>query len=995
MSCFSVGGAARLGVPNAGRLDKTSPPPVSGKICSRVSFSNGSGSRVSCGWSKRAGDVDQQQLLARLAHHGPNDRQIQLARTDQRVELQIDATFQVHFAAALQADRVAVEIDPVQVDVLALDAKVDFAAGERRRIGLANAEQFQQGQHHGDLVDVRLEQTDRARAAPGRPAITIAAERQQRVGTAADVLTLQFHFLSKLGQIAALQSHLQAIRQFRLKADSDIRRQLAADRLCGQRLRGASLDVGFRFRTKDDARRVDQQRSGDAGQLNVAVHHGIDVQVTAAGKRPVPAAADQVDVTVQVLDGEAALQTGVLNVQNDVPGGGGRLAAGRGAGEGQGTLHAQVAVQRQTFDRFAQFLGQRRQQVPIETDAIGDDIRQLHGPRAVVADAARAADADLRFFVRGGDVSQLDAPVAVMHRAGHFIQPIRKPSRLDRDAVAFVVRLLSPFLAGDLDAQGLAGGGVMDSDGQVIDGAPRTQLVPQQPCARLQRVPQFVFQRHLRAGQVQHQFAAPRRHTPPETRALDVRRVVAAAQILERPALVIPQQLAANHGQRIRKPLVVHAAVEQLDADLPMQFGIPRVGPLEAALDGQHAGRPQRSHDVAGMGVDQRGQQFFVERDRLLAAEFQPARRVRPGAADLAPKNRVLAAGRGSQIDLQAVVLQLQRPAAAFQPVGKTVIGERNVMTGDRHFGSPSLAVKVEPELGVNGPRGEVLPPHGLQVRAARLPGSGGPVRVGEFRPRWSAGSGRASPAAPVAASPSWHRCGHRPGPARHARCPTQTGRGRRTRDRAAGCPGFGRALRAPLTKNRIGSAELAPLPALNSRSSRPLTAATAARRCCRSIGSAARSWGDHCRPRTLPPTLQAALRCVDQSLKLDALKLVSRDAAADLHGRPRFLGGRPSSGDSVRIRSDLQASVAEIQGPPHAASRVGHLHGGVADRHGRVRRTEFGQRPQSLDVPRAVLLTLGPQFQSRQGTRAWLAVVGRTATLRRQAWHSANTSLT
>jgi hypothetical protein len=106
--------------------------------------------------------------------------------------------------------------------------------------------------------------------------------------------------------------------------------------------------------------------------------------------------------------------------------------------------------------------------------------------------------------------------------------------------------------------------------------------------------------------------------------------------------VVIPQQLAANHPQRIREPLVLNAAVEQFDLNLPVQFELPRIRSLEAAAGGEGARGPQQSHHVARAGIDQRGQQFFVQRNRPGTVELHPACRILPGVVEFAEESDVL-----------------------------------------------------------------------------------------------------------------------------------------------------------------------------------------------------------------------------------------------------------------------------------------------------------------------------------------------------------------
>ena len=92
-----------------------------------------------------------------------------------------------HFAAAVQADGVAREIDRVEIDVRAFDREVDVAFAEGGAVGLADAEDFQQRDHHRQLVDVGVVQLDAATAAQRTHVLARTPEIDRRPQLAADV----------------------------------------------------------------------------------------------------------------------------------------------------------------------------------------------------------------------------------------------------------------------------------------------------------------------------------------------------------------------------------------------------------------------------------------------------------------------------------------------------------------------------------------------------------------------------------------------------------------------------------------------------------------------------------------------------------------------------------------------------------------------------------------------------------------------------------------
>ena len=82
-----------------------------------------------------AADVDLHDLLAGAAKDFFNYRQVQFAAADDGVKVQFDVGLEIHLALAQQADGVAVEIDAVEIDVLAFDAVIHRAGAEGVAVG--------------------------------------------------------------------------------------------------------------------------------------------------------------------------------------------------------------------------------------------------------------------------------------------------------------------------------------------------------------------------------------------------------------------------------------------------------------------------------------------------------------------------------------------------------------------------------------------------------------------------------------------------------------------------------------------------------------------------------------------------------------------------------------------------------------------------------------------------------------------------------------------
>src|SRR5262245_20146021 len=109
-----------------------------------------------------------------MAEQGPKNRELVFFASDQRVKLQIDLTLSVHSPPPLEADCIATEIDPVKSQIIALDAKIKIAVGERCTVGTLNAEEFEQCNHGRQFIEIRVAQVDFSVPVPGVFSLRVA-----------------------------------------------------------------------------------------------------------------------------------------------------------------------------------------------------------------------------------------------------------------------------------------------------------------------------------------------------------------------------------------------------------------------------------------------------------------------------------------------------------------------------------------------------------------------------------------------------------------------------------------------------------------------------------------------------------------------------------------------------------------------------------------------------------------------------------------------------
>ena len=92
-----------------------------------VSILNNGTHEWTCGINQIVNNTPQ--ALCAIPLYGNN---LDVITPDQRVKRQGHVRLEIHLTLPEQADRVAVEVDPLQIDVIPLDNEIDIALAERR-----------------------------------------------------------------------------------------------------------------------------------------------------------------------------------------------------------------------------------------------------------------------------------------------------------------------------------------------------------------------------------------------------------------------------------------------------------------------------------------------------------------------------------------------------------------------------------------------------------------------------------------------------------------------------------------------------------------------------------------------------------------------------------------------------------------------------------------------------------------------------------------------
>ena len=307
--------------------------------------------------------------------------------------------------------------------------------------------------------------------------------------------------------------------------------------------------------------------------------------------------------------------------------------------------------------------------------------------------------------VLSAKVLQRQLPVAVPQQPAELLQPVGEVDRSDRRAVAS-----GPHA--DLDVEFLFARQVIDFRFLEVDAALQLEVVPCLLHGRAKRVAQLLRQRDIRAGQPQRQAVSLRRG---HQRALarELAGVVAARQVAEGPPVVEHLQRAADVADGIGEVPVTHRAAVQGRQEVPVH-GLGGLIPPKLAGEAERPARLQRADHRPG-ALRHRVHELLVHRN-VVATGLQPAVGAGEGPVDLRVHADRLSPAVAGQTGGQHVLLQLNRPLAALQPVGKLLAGKGHAQAADRHLGVPARAVVGQVQVGMNLTRGEIAVPLRLKL---------------------------------------------------------------------------------------------------------------------------------------------------------------------------------------------------------------------------------------------------------------------------------------
>ncbi len=269
---------------------------------------------------QRAADVDQHELLAGAAEDLLDHGQVQFAAAHHGVKRQPDLRLEIHLALAAKADRVAVEVDAVEVDVLALDAVVDRCVAEGVLVGRADAEDFQQRDHHRQFVHVAVGKADGALAGKRVAGASAAGQIGRGEDFAAEFLPAGGDFLRAAGQIGVGQRGVHGVARLRLQRHPAVAVERAAEEAGGQRPRGSRRagDVArppavlppIHPGAEQHPAVVDPDRSHHLGELVILVGERIEGQFAARLEVLPVEAAPQRRLAADVFQQDAAATEG-------------------------------------------------------------------------------------------------------------------------------------------------------------------------------------------------------------------------------------------------------------------------------------------------------------------------------------------------------------------------------------------------------------------------------------------------------------------------------------------------------------------------------------------------------------------------------------------------------------------------------------------------------------------------------------------------------------
>jgi hypothetical protein len=499
---------------------------------------------------------------------------------------------------------------------------------------------------------------------------------------------------------------------------------------------------------------------------------------------------------------------------------------------------------------------------------------------------------------------------------------------------------------------------------QMIKRALGAKISPDSLNARIQGVAQFVLQRDLRSHKVQVQQAAAVVARHPTAVAFDVPAAIAPRQILETPPPVVPDDRSADHPQRVRKAVVPHRAVVQLDRR-GFVDRTARLPPFEAAGKGHRAARIQRLEHLLGVRIDHRVQQLFVQRDRPGASDLDPPRR-RPGRlVELSVDGDGLFAGVCQQTKRQDVRGQQNLAAGTFQSVRKLVVHKRHVAALDLRPRVPVLPVELQLHVRVDHSQRRILPPDFLQRRRQNLGES-----LVQLQPA-GAGFERQRAARVEALTRERHlQLGHAVAREEvfHRQLPivqTKTGLGIVQPERQP--PVDDLAVRQ-LAANREPKRSVRLRIAAHVKGQRhpafdgPQFVAAGAPRVRYGLVQLRRQ------PQSadLAPQIPRATVGRDQRLELQSLQMIGGAGAADLQRFRRWVGGYCGAG-RIALRRNLQLQIAQRDGLSRGALARRQMDRRVAHDHLRSARPKLRRRPKADQIPATLLVLAATQLDASQ----------------------------
>ena len=342
---------------------------------------------------------------------------------------------------------------------------------------------------------------------------------------------------------------------------------------------------------------------------------------------------------------------------------------------------------------------ERREQVVIELQPVGDEILEANVPGAVRFHAAVRFGLKRRAGMFGAKILDLQGAVDIAKIADDVVQRIGKTLGTQRDVAAFDILRWRIFLQHQIDAQAAVLAWVAQADRQVVDRAPWLQFRPNFLHAGSERCSQFVFERDVVRFDLHAQRAALGPHDPLAPRD-DISAVVASGQLADPPDVVLHADLAFDPFHRIGERGVLEGGASELDFDPAFHRFAGRAA-FDPPFHQHFAPGLQRAEEGRGAAF-QRAEQGLVDRNSLGCPHGGEAREFGTGPTDVEghfDRSALHAvSGVGSS---QTLAVDLQRTAAIRQRIWKEVGRGREIASIHSSFGPPSLAIVGRGDAGI------------------------------------------------------------------------------------------------------------------------------------------------------------------------------------------------------------------------------------------------------------------------------------------------------